>query len=210
MASTTALTTRQTTTTAVTQTTSSPATPQSNTRALPQTPVATPSPGRWRHPKFDEITRRQNASTFTSTSVNRILWNTLFIMLLYLLRNNVANEASTLSILIPTPTQSYLHTSLLYLALLPTYNILTALLPLYKGTDNVPDIPLTPSQRALLGLDPNATPPLTQGTQYVTPPRYARSPTPRNNSNSPAGSNRSRQSSAGRTPCRDRSSESPS
>lgn len=37
------------------------------------------------------------------------------------------------------------------------------------------DIPLTPGQRALLGLDPNATPPLTPGQQYVTPPRYQRS-----------------------------------
>lgn len=44
------------------------------------------------------------------------------------------------------------------------------------------DIPLTPTQRSLLGLDPTATPPPSPGTQqqYVTPPRYPRSPTPRN------------------------------
>ncbi len=57
---------------------------------------------------------------------------------------------------------------------------MTALLPLLKSTDEIADIALTPTQRALLGLDPNATPPPTPGTQYVTPPRYPRSPTPRN------------------------------
>lgn len=53
-----------------------------------------------------------------------------------------------------------------------TANILLALYPLFRPTDNLSDIPLTPTQRALLGLDPTATPPLTPGTTYVTPPRY--------------------------------------
>lgn len=41
------------------------------------TPVATftPSPGTWRHPKFDEITRRQNATTFSYNNVRKIIWN---------------------------------------------------------------------------------------------------------------------------------------
>ena len=44
------------------------------------------------------------------------------------------------------------------------------------------DIPLTPTQRSLLGLDPTATLSPSPGTQqqYVTPPRYPRSPTSRN------------------------------
>ena len=66
------------------------------------------------------------------------------------------------------------------ISLLGLYNIATALSPLIKNTDELTDIPLTPTQRSLLGLDPNATPPLTPGTQYLTPPRYPRSPTPRN------------------------------
>jgi len=55
------------------------------------------------------------------------------------------------------------------------YNIGHALFPLVQRKDEMLDIPLTPGQRALLGLDPNATPPLTPGQQYVTPPRYQRS-----------------------------------
>jgi len=48
-----------------------------------------------------------------------------------------------------------------------------------RRKDDLLDIPLTPSQRALLGLDPSATPPVTPGAQYITPPRYQRSATPR-------------------------------
>ncbi|KAL8809899.1 MAG: hypothetical protein Q9200_003017 [Gallowayella weberi] len=113
------------------------------------------------------------------------------------------------SILLSKTSQSYMRASLFYTTLLPIYNIAIALWPLYRGHDNVPDISLTPSQRLLLGLDPNATPPPTSGTQYVTPPRYARSPTLRNSS---GASNRSSHNSAGTTPFlrKDRGSESPS
>lgn len=64
---------------------------------------------------------------------------------------------------------------------LPLYNIAMAVLPLIKTRDELTDIPLTPSQRALMGLDPNAKS-STSDTQYITPPRYARSVTPRSSS----------------------------
>lgn len=48
------------------------------------------------------------------------------------------------------------------------------------------DIPLTPSQRALLGLKPT-TAPYTPGGAYITPPRYSRSATPQSSA-SRAGS----------------------
>ena len=69
------------------------------------------------------------------------------------------------------------------------YNLYTALTPLLRPKDELTDIPLTPTQRKLLGLEPTAAPPQTPGTQYITPPRYSHSPTPRlspatrNNSN---------------------------
>ncbi|KAL8708233.1 MAG: hypothetical protein Q9225_007635 [Loekoesia sp. 1 TL-2023] len=209
MATTGALIQQPTPSTTVVQRTSSPATPQSTNARISQSATATPSPGRWRHPYFDEITRRQKASTFDESNVHRITYNIGFIITLLLLRSLCQSNPNTLSFFLSPVTQSYLNTSLLFSVFLPTYNIAIALLPLYKGQDSIPDIPLTPSQRALLGLDPNATPPPTPGTQYVTPPRYPRSPTPRNGS--PA-SNRSNRSSAGSTPYsrKERSSESPS
>jgi Nuclear pore complex component len=55
------------------------------------------------------------------------------------------------------------------------YNIYRAGRPAFKPADNAADVDLTAGQRALLGLDPNATPPETPSTKYITPPRYARS-----------------------------------
>jgi nucleoporin POM34 len=50
-----------------------PSTPTSSTRA---TKSATASPtGSWRHPRFDDIVRRQSASAFTDSNVKKILWN---------------------------------------------------------------------------------------------------------------------------------------
>lgn len=51
-------------------------------------------------------------------------------------------------------------------------NVGTALYPLFRAKDDLSDIPLTPTQRSLLGLDPAATQPATPGTTFVTPPRY--------------------------------------
>jgi nucleoporin POM34 len=47
-----------------------------------------------------------------------------------------------------------------------------ALYPLIRPKDNLSDIPLTPTQRVLLGLDPSATLPPTPGSTYITPPKY--------------------------------------
>lgn len=66
-------------------------------------------------------------------------------------------------------------------------NIFIALYPLFRPKDDLSDIPLTPTQRALLGLDPSVTPPSAPGTSYVTPPRYrlSRSASPASRSASP-------------------------
>ncbi|KAL8941309.1 MAG: hypothetical protein Q9216_002328 [Gyalolechia sp. 2 TL-2023] len=189
----------------------SPVTPQSTNARISQSATATPSPGRWRHPNFDEITRRQKVSTFDESNVRRISYNTGLIILLLLLRGFLQSRPGTISVVLSPAIQSYVYNALLYFIFLPVCNIVIALYPLYKGQDNVPDIPLTPSQRALLGLDPNATPPPAPGTLYITPPRYARSTTPRDGSSASNRSNRSNRSSAGNTSIsrKERSSESP-
>ncbi|PQE23796.1 high-temperature-induced dauer-formation protein [Rutstroemia sp. NJR-2017a BBW] len=38
-------------------------------------PPSTPQTGTWRHPKFDEIARRQNAATFSDQNMKKLLWN---------------------------------------------------------------------------------------------------------------------------------------
>jgi len=64
------------------------------------------------------------------------------------------------------------------------YNIIVACQPLFRSKDDLSDIPLTPAQRQLLGLEPTSTPP-TPGSTYVTPPRYPR--TNYSGSHSPGG-----------------------
>jgi nucleoporin POM34 len=63
----------------------------------------------------------------------------------------------------------------LILRLIPVINVINALLPLVRKPDDLSDIPLTASQRKLLGLAPSSAPP-TPGSVYSTPPRYARTP----------------------------------
>jgi nucleoporin POM34 len=58
------------------------------------------------------------------------------------------------------------------------YSICLQFWPLFKPKDDLADIPLTPSQRAAMGLDPSIMNPQTPEGSYVTPPRYSRS-TPR-------------------------------
>ena len=81
----------------------------------------------------------------------------------------------------------YSYYALLAFRLILLFNILTASLPLIQGRDDIADIPLTPSQRALLGLEPSSTP-ATPGSQYITPPRYTRSSTPRDSGGKRTGS----------------------
>ena len=45
--------------------------------------MATPSPGTWRHPKLDEIARRQRANTFNESNVRRIVYNGFALILLF-------------------------------------------------------------------------------------------------------------------------------
>jgi nucleoporin POM34 len=61
-----------------------------------------------------------------------------------------------------------------YLLLLS--HIVRYLLPLFARKDGLLDIPLTPSQRALLGLDPNTA--VSTDGPYSTPPRYALNSSP--------------------------------
>lgn len=95
---------------------------------------------------------------------------------------------------------------LLILRLFFLVNVVAAIYPLFRPKDDLSDIPLTPTQRALLGLDPRSTPPATPGTQYITPPRYRLSSGSR--AGSPASRNTSPLSASG-SPAGRRASFSP-
>ncbi|MCJ1377741.1 hypothetical protein MMC17_000837 [Xylographa soralifera] len=175
-------------------------TPQS----APAIPI-TPSPGTWRHPKFEEIARRQQAATFTDKNVTTLLWNTGALIATWPL-TSLHDAYPILHPLLLKPLSSTLGDWPLWslrslwtyiIPLLFLYNIYTAASPLFLHKDapfaflrkdEFADIPLTPTQRSLLGLDPNAIPPVTPGTQFLTPPRYPRSATPKSGTPGSRGS----------------------
>ncbi|OBT67464.1 hypothetical protein VE03_03061 [Pseudogymnoascus sp. 23342-1-I1] len=151
-----------------------------------QTTPSTPQTGTWQHPRFAEIARRQNATTFSDRNVRSVVYNVGSLFLCWIGENFIQSKLPAIvdltSGLQPYPQYIYNLLRLLFLA-----NITIAILPLLRPKDTLADIPLTPAQRSLLGLPASNTPP-TPGSTYITPPRYARSPAPRNsgsNSSSP-------------------------
>ncbi|KAF2245827.1 hypothetical protein BU26DRAFT_541903 [Trematosphaeria pertusa] len=173
----------------------SPATP-----TAPATPASqkaqdlTPA-GAWKHPKFDEIARRQYATTFDERNVKIILANAALLLL-----SSVASSVTTQVALLRAlakPLVALIHTVpynewiTLTIRLVLLANIVVALLPLARRyyPDDLADIPLTPSQRQVMGLKPGDGTPQTPGSayaspNYVTPPRYQKS-TPRSSFGTP-------------------------
>ncbi|KAI4646054.1 hypothetical protein J4E93_005633 [Alternaria ventricosa] len=171
--------------------------------AQPATPqkVATPSAhteqpytpnGSWRHPKFDEIARRQYATTFDERNVRAIVLNAGFLFL-SVYGTRVTEKVKLLEYA-ATPINAvvkavpYSAWAVLLVRIVFTANIVIAFLPLIRRyyPDEIADIPLTPSQRASMGLKAGVQAPQSPGSafaspNYVTPPRYQRS-TPRSNS----------------------------
>ncbi|CAG8920309.1 unnamed protein product [Penicillium salamii] len=146
--------------------------------SLPSTPKATPppapafegpqTPGKWRHPQLDEIVKRQNAATFDEKNVKKLVWNGSALILTWIFGNALKSYSRAIF----GHNHVYHEVSLFLFQIFFLLNIGTALYPLFRAKDDLSDIPLTPTQRSLLGLDPAATQPATPGTTFVTPPRY--------------------------------------
>ncbi|KAK3684760.1 nuclear pore complex component-domain-containing protein [Podospora appendiculata] len=196
-----------------------PALPRNNSTPIKQTtsqeqPVKE-SPGNWRHPRLAEITRRQSKNVFSETNIRNIVYNVGALAVLEVTRSLI------LPVVLPYWPDQLLGRELrthafwifLGLALIPLLNIGVALLPLVRPRDDMPDIPLTPGQRKLLGLPstgrPAAASSSTPNSVYSTPPRYSRTPSlagspvsiksyggsPLSNRGSPSESTRRQQSS---------------
>ncbi|KAF2629202.1 hypothetical protein BU25DRAFT_337798 [Macroventuria anomochaeta] len=162
-----------------------PATPQT---AAPHTPQLHTPNGTWKHPKFDEITRRQYATAFDESNVKAIVANAGLLAASFF-ADAVSSKVRLLEYA-ATPLKALVHHTpysdwgILAIRLFFAVNIAAAFLPLVRRyyPDDIADIPLTPSQRTSMGLKPSAAS-QTPGSSYaspayVTPPRYSRS-TPR-------------------------------
>ncbi|KYK58714.1 uncharacterized protein DCS_05731 [Drechmeria coniospora] len=148
---------------------------------MPTTAAATPikaapvseSPGTWRHPRLNEITRRRNVSIFSEKNIRRIGYNLFALLALWSLQLIVRLCVSPQ--IVPATVRTYVGWAWIAIQLVPVAQISMACLPLFRTPDDLSDIPLTVAQRMLLGLPPSSAPP-TPDARFSTPPRYSRTP----------------------------------
>lgn len=176
----------------------------------PATPA--PSPGTFRHPRLTEIISRQHRTTLNEGNIRSVTINAVAIFLSFYFSNDIHMILTTLRAylgLVTTSTsESTTSTTILLLRVLFLTNIILSLrpvLPYVSQEDEITDIPLTPSQRALLGLPPSSSAPRTAlsttsspngGTSgYITPPRFQRQ---FSGSNTPSSTSQSQSYSDGR------------
>ncbi|KAG6006230.1 hypothetical protein E4U21_007193 [Claviceps maximensis] len=136
-------------------------------------PPAVDSPGTWRHPRLNEITRRQNATAFTEKNIRQIAYNVAALLALWSVRLIAKLKINPQHL--PSTFRTYLSWAWFIFQIVPFVQIVLACLPLVRAKDDLADIPLTAAQRKLLGLSPSSAPP-TPDAQFSTPPRYSRTP----------------------------------
>lgn len=151
--------------------------------------ASTDSPGTWRHPRLNEITRRRNATTFSDKNVRQIVFGGIGIVTIWVLQataktrflqhmygpSESLNSHMLTSARLPPIVRNYLDWACILFHVVPIMNIIFALMPLIRKEDDLSDIPLSEEQRRLLGLAPLAGSPKTD-EKYATPPRYSRTP----------------------------------
>ncbi|KAK7510484.1 nuclear pore complex component-domain-containing protein [Phyllosticta citriasiana] len=157
---------------------STPITPSSSTPG--QANTATPT-GTWRHPRFEEINRRKNATKFGETEAKALLANLAVLFMTFIVPRLTPRMIHDACVGLLSPLPASPANVLLLIRLAFFVNAGLTLAPLFRKPDDLADIPLTPQQRALLGLDPNvaSAPGTPNSGVYITPPRYQRSSTPR-------------------------------
>ncbi|KAI9149231.1 Golgi to ER traffic protein 4 [Paramyrothecium foliicola] len=135
--------------------------------------AVTDSPGTWRHPRLDEITRRRNATTFTEKNVRQIAYNTVTFLGLWAVE--VLGKRYLGPQVFPSEHRPFISWVWFFVKLVPLLQIVLACLPLIRKEDDLADVPLTAAQRKLLGLAPSSALP-TPDAKFSTPPRYSRTP----------------------------------
>lgn len=157
--------------------------PAQNASSTAAQPVV-PSPGRFRHPRMNEVAKRRAASSFTSRNVQTIGLNVFALLMIWLSSGYTYPALDTIirQTNLDKLALSASHIFLLvrFILLSNIYFALRPILPYVSKPDTIEDIPLTPSQRALMGLPRSKsntpTSPAGEGSaNYITPPRYRRS-----------------------------------
>ncbi|KAJ6789694.1 hypothetical protein PWT90_00558 [Aphanocladium album] len=139
-------------------------------------PSATDSPGTWRHPRLNEITRRREATTFSEKNVRRIAYNIVALLSFWTVQ--ILVKMYTSPQIVSPAARLYISWAWTIVQLIPVAQIALACVPLLRARDEMTDIPLTAAQRKLLGLAPAppGSSPANPDLSFSTPPRYSRTP----------------------------------
>ena len=164
--------------------------PTSSTPTSISKPQPAQPPGTWQHPKLREIAKRQAAAQFGERDVRVAVANAGMLLLSLYFRSwlhiGLSYATSPVNTIYPSTSIATYALGLIRLYILLNIALtLRPLSPYFRKTDDITDIPLTPSQRSLLGLpdSPAAGTPATStpatgspvSSPYITPPRYRRS-----------------------------------
>ncbi|KAJ8099308.1 nuclear pore complex component-domain-containing protein [Lipomyces tetrasporus] len=146
--------------------------PELPTGSLPATPKEIPK-GEWRHPAFDQLHDRVGKTEFTQATsrkmfLNALAWLVYSVVLSWLKKWNWMQELWAMDEKFAR-NMTYIGTILQMLFL---WNIVDGLIRLLRPRDKLEDIPLTPNQRKLMGLDVNVT--TSSPGKPLTPPKYVK------------------------------------
>ncbi|KAF3927228.1 hypothetical protein ABW20_dc0106444 [Dactylellina cionopaga] len=157
------------------------------------------TPGSWKHPKFDEILRRQDARSLSDRRLSQALKNSSALIVSFIVTYFFYHSPIYSSL----PKNDFFDIIYILVAFsingvrfLFVYNIFDAIFGTIRGPDPMIDIPLTPDQRSTLSLPPTpnsivVAPVAAETSHYITPPRYNKSsplPSPANRASTPTPS----------------------
>ncbi|KIW13447.1 hypothetical protein PV08_08635 [Exophiala spinifera] len=140
-----------------------------------------PSPGNFRHPRITEILARESATSISERRVKGAAVNAAVLLFTFIFHDAFCSVVTWLLSWSGFDASQALSTTIVIARLVSCANIVLCLqpvIPYISKKDQITDIPLTPSQRSLLGLDPSVQPtpsPAGSSLSYITPPRYRRS-----------------------------------
>ncbi|KAK9464363.1 nuclear pore complex component-domain-containing protein [Lipomyces arxii] len=153
-----------------------PHTPQTPKTAQTPKTVQTPTPrdvptGEWRHPALDAVNAQTLKTGFTQQTSRKMFLNAVALVVYY---SGVRLAAKVLFLQELWTGNVKFAKNMRYigimLQLLFLWNIIDGLIRLVRPKDQLTDVPLTPTQRKLMGLDPGPNTPITP----ITPPKYVK------------------------------------
>ncbi|KAK9477784.1 nuclear pore complex component-domain-containing protein [Lipomyces japonicus] len=142
------------------------------TASKPVTPRELPK-GEWRHPAFDQVQERTSQTEFTQNTghkmfLNALAWIAYAVVIGWLRKWNwMADLTAQNEIFRKNMTYIGIALQLLFL-----WNIVDGLVRLLRPREKFADIPLTPSQRKLMGLDDKVK--TSSPAKPLTPPKYVK------------------------------------